>query len=124
MTEWKRFCDGARDVQVEADDVVVALGRGRQHRLQVRPTPDALELSGIVARRAVADRIEDSSLAAWQRNRASSVAGFRIDDRGRLVGEAWVPLAGLTREDFLFYARSLAVACDSFEFQLTGRDRE
>ena len=124
MIEWQQFCDGIRDVRLDGEGLLVSLGRGRQHRLHVRPGTDTIELFGIVARGSVADGIEDISLAAWQRNRATSIVGFRLDDRGRLVGEAWVPGAGLTKDEFLFYARSLATACDLFEFQLTGRDRE
>ena len=67
---------------------------------------------------------ERVALVAWERNRASSLVGFRVDDRGRLVGESWVPTPGLTRDEFLFYLRSAAAACDLFEYQLTGKDRE
>lgn len=41
-----------------------------------------------------------------------------------IVGEAWVPKAGLAREDFLLYVRRVAAECDLFEYQLTGKDRE
>jgi len=124
MIEWHQFCDGIRDVRLDSNSIIVALGRGRQHRLQVRPNADAIELSGIVARRSMVDGLEDANLAAWRRNRATSIVGFRVDDRGRIVGEAWVPGPGLTKDEFLFYVRSLATACDLFEFQLTGRDQE
>jgi len=53
-----------------------------------------------------------------------SLMGFRIDRRGRLVGEAWVPKAGLTGEEFQLYVRHLAVEADRFEYGLTGRDSE
>ena len=36
---------------------------------------------------------------------------LRVDERGRLMGECWVPTPGLTREEPLFYLRS-AAACD------------
>jgi hypothetical protein len=124
MIDWRRFCDGARDVRIDGDAMVVDLGRGRLHRIDVRSVHDAVELSGVVARRAIVDRIEDGALAAWTRNRAGSLVGFRLDNRGRLVGEAWVPGNGLTSDEFMFYVRSVASACDLFEFQLTGRDRE
>jgi hypothetical protein len=124
MTEWRQFCTGLRDVQLDGEAVIVQLGRGRQHRIDVLAAADAFELSGIVARRTVVDEIEQAALAAWKRNRASSLVGFRLDDRGRLMGESWVPSGGLTRDEFLLYVRNLAAACDLFEFQLTGKDRE
>jgi hypothetical protein len=85
---------------------------------------DAIELSSLVARPSVLAEIDSPSLAAWRRNRAASLVGFRVDERGRLVGESWVPTEGLTRDEFLLYVRGLAAACDLFEFQLTGKDRE
>jgi hypothetical protein len=52
------------------------------------------------------------------------LVGFRLDQKGRLVGEAWVPKAGLTRDEFLLYAKRVADECDLFEYHLTGKDRE
>jgi hypothetical protein len=124
MIEWQPLCEGARDLDIDGDSVVVRLGRGRQQRLAVTQGQGAIELSSVVARPSVVAELEDAILPAWKRNRASTLVGFRLDHRGRLVGESWVPNAGLTRDEFLMYVRNLAAACDLFEFQLTGRDRE
>ena len=124
MIDWRKLCAGAQDVQIDGDAVVVTLGRGRQHRVDVESKSDAVELRAVVARRAVVAEQENPVLAAWNRNRAVSLVGFRLDDRGRLVGESWVPGAGLTADEFLVYVRGIAAACDLFEFQLTGKDRE
>ena len=123
MTEWKQFCGSSRDVQLEGESLRVSLG-GRQHLVDVKAVGDAIELSAVVARRSVVEGLDHAPLAAWARNRASTLVGFRIDDRGRLMGESWVPGAGLTKDEFLFYVRSMAAACDLFEFHLTGKDRE
>jgi hypothetical protein len=40
------------------------------------------------------------------------VLGFRLDQKGRLVGEAWVPKAGLSRDEFLLYVKRVADECD------------
>jgi hypothetical protein len=40
------------------------------------------------------------------------------------VGEALVPKAGLSTQEFQLYVRTVAVEADRFEFVLTGRDRE
>ena len=124
MIDWRKLCAGARDVQIDGEAVVVTLGRGRQHRVDVESKSDAVELRAVVARRAVVDEQENPALAAWHRNRAVSLVGFRLDERGRLVGESWVPGAGLTAPEFLVYVRGIATACDLFEFHLTGKDRE
>lgn len=124
MTEWRQFCRGVRDLRLDSDGVIVTLSRGRQHRLQILPVADAIELRGIVVRRSIVEGLEDANLAAWRRNRATSIVAFRLDDRGRIVGEAWLSCLGLTQDEFLFYVRGLAAACDLLEFQLTGRDQE
>ena len=124
MIEWRKLCVGARDLQIEGEGVVVVLGGGRQHRVEVEPRGDVVELRAVVARRGVVGDQKDPALAAWNRNRAASLVGYRLDERGRLVGESWVPAAGLTADEFLIYVRGIAAACDLFEFQLTGKDRE
>ena len=94
------------------------------HRVHVESKDDAVELRAVVARRAVVEAQENPAFAAWDRNRSASLVGFRLDERGRLVGESWVPGAGLTAEEFSTYVRATAAACDLFEFHLTGKDRE
>ena len=124
MTDWRKFCVGAPDLMPDDTGVTLQFSNGRRQRINVLPGDGVIELRGVVARRAVAAQIERVALVAWERNRASSLVGFRVDDRGRLVGESWVPTPGLTRDEFLFYLRSAAAACDLFEYQLTGKDRE
>ena len=124
MMEWRKLCSSARDVEVDGDSLVVSLQDGRRHRIDVRVSDDAVELRAIVAGRAVVESQEDAALAAWHKNRAVSLVGFRIDRNGRLIGETWIPQAGLTAAEFLIYVRSMAAACDLFEFQLTGQDKE
>ena len=124
VIEWREFCVGAPDIAPDSVGLAVQFSNGRVQRIDVRTGDGVIELRSVVARRTVTEHIDDVALKAWERNRASSQVGFRADDRGRLVGECWVPTAGLTRDEFLFYVRSAAAACDLFEFQLTGHDRE
>ena len=124
MPDWLQFCRGAADVSVDADGVQVIASNQRRHRVGVRETADTYELTGVVARPAALSAVSDVPLRAWRRNRGMQLVGFRIDHRGRLVGEAWVPKAGLGREEFLTYVRRVAAECDLFEYHLTGKDRE
>jgi hypothetical protein len=124
MIDWRAMSSGVRDIAVDGDSIVVTLPGQRQQRLDVEAGIDAMELRSIVARRAVVETLDDPVLAAWHRNRAMNLVGFRLDDRGRLIGETWIPRAGLTTAEFLVYVRGMAAACDLFEFQLTGKDRE
>jgi hypothetical protein len=124
VIEWREFCVGAPDLIPDGAGVTVQFSNGRRQRIDIRPGDVVIELRGVVARRSVAMQIERVALVAWEHNRASSLVGFRVDDRGHLVGESWVPTCGLTRDEFLFYLRSAAASCDLFEYQLTGKDRE
>lgn len=121
--DWKSLCN-ADDMIVEDDVVMVSLGDDRSHRVRVHETDVELILRAFVVRQSVVTSIPDLPIQVWQRNRAMSLMGFRIDKRGRLVGEAWVPKAGLTDAEFQIYLRHLAVEADRFEYALTGRDSE
>ena len=122
-SEWARFCS-APDLRAVADGIDVRLGGGRHHQVQVTEEPDGWRLSGVVVRAAGLERVASPALKAWERNRSLRLPGFRLDERGRLVGEAWVPKAGVTAEEFQTYVRAVAVECDRFEHTLTGKDVE
>lgn len=96
----------------------------RRHRVLVIDEGDAYLISGFVVRQAVVTSIPNLPVQVWTRNRATKLMGFRIDRRLRLVGEAWVPKAGITAEEFQLYLRTVAAECDRFEYIITGRDIE
>ena len=124
MSNWKQFCRGAEGIVIDGDGVNVMAANERHHRIGIRETPETYELTGVVARPAELNTIQEVPLRAWRRNRAMQLVGFRLDQKGRLVGEAWVPKAGLDRDEFLLYVRRVAEECDLFEYHLTGNDRE
>ena len=49
MIDWRKLCAGARDVQIDGDAVVVMLGHGRKHRVDVESKSDAVELRAGIA---------------------------------------------------------------------------
>lgn len=123
-TDWRRW---AREASLKMDDdtIVIVLGDGRIQRVLVeehRPNGHTLRLSSIAVRPSALSEVDNPHLFAWDRNRTSDLVGFKIDGRGRLVGEAWVPTAGLEASEWLTYVNSVAVACDRIEYLLTGRD--
>lgn len=121
IVDWQAWCK-AEDLAVVGDGVEVTIARSRKHRITVDDCGDALRLTGVVvgSRRSERDGLE---VEVWQRNRRLMLVGMRFDKQGRLVGESWVPKAGLVADEFLVYVRTLARECDRFEFQLTGEDR-
>lgn len=121
---WVRFCSRAEDLEVSESHVDVTFGEGRRHRVTVKDAGDSYLIGGCVAMRSVVTSIVDLPVKVWTRNRATPLVGFRIDRRLRLVGEAWLPKEGLTREEFQLYLRRVAYECDRFEYLLTGRDAE
>ncbi len=121
--DWMRFCR-AKDLTVVEPNVDVRFRDERSHRVTVTDEGDAYLISGFVVRQAVTASIPDLPVRAWVRNRTTQLVGFRIDRRQRLVGEAWLPKAGLTPEEFRLYLRLVAAECDRFEYLLTGRDVE
>jgi hypothetical protein len=121
-SDWKRWCRGHEDIARDGNGVIVTFVGGRHHRIDVSDAGEAYELTGFVARPATLQAIPNAYLRAWERNRTTKLVGFRINRRGRLVGEAWVPKPGLGADEFLHYVRRMAAECDRFEYILTGKD--
>lgn len=121
--DWRRHCT-AQDLTAAGDRVEVKFHDGRRHTVVVEELGDRLRLEAIVVRKRHVEESPELSVKAWLRNRRSTLVGFRIDDRRRLIGEAWVPQAGLTTKEFQLYVRSVAAECDRLEFELTGKDEE
>lgn len=121
--EWTRLCKGA-GFRVDGDTIEVRFAEGRHQHVRVLEEGDSLRIIGVVARRGVVEGLENVALRAWNRNRSTQLVGFRLDDRGRLVGESWIPKAGLSGEELATYVRQVAVECDRLEYLLTGRDVE
>jgi hypothetical protein len=122
--DWVRFCSRAEYLVVSEPHVDVTFGDGRRHRVTVKDEGDSYLIGGFVARRAVVTSVPDLPVRAWTRNRVTQLVGFRIDRKLRLVGEAWLPKEGITREEFQMYLRRVAYECDRFEYLLSGRDAE
>ena len=121
--EWSKLCAGD-GLSPDGDAIDVKLSAGRRHSVSVRDAGVVYELHSVVVRPGIVRELGDVPLRAWRRNRSSHLVGFRVDQRGRLVGEAWVPKAGLSAEEFQIYVRRVAAECDRFEYLLTGADWE
>jgi hypothetical protein len=67
---------------------------------------------------------DGAALQAWKMNRFRELVGFKEEERGRIIGEAWIPRAGLTSDEWRVHVLTLARACDRLEYLWTGRDVE
>ncbi len=124
MTSLRRWFRGGRDFSVEEEEVLVTFAEGRSQRVSVTEEEETFHLRSVVATRGEAEKHHGLALFSWRRNRATQLVGFRLDQRGRLVGEGWVPKAGLTPEEFQLCVRRVAEESDRLEYLLTGRDKE
>jgi hypothetical protein len=121
--DWKQMCRGS-GLKYSGDTIEVRFDSGRRQKVAVTDGGDSFLLSSVVMRRAEAEAIDGLSEKAWLRNRTIRLVGFRFDGRGRLLGEIWVPKAGLTDDEFQTYIQTVAAECDRFEYQLTGHDAD
>lgn len=124
MSEWKSWCRAEADLTVRGDGVDVELPDGRAHRVKVGATAGGWALTARVATRGAMAGVDDPEVLVWTRNRVTQLVGFRLDKHDLLIGESWVPAAGLTGDEFVFYVRHLAAECDRLEALLTGADVE
>ena len=124
--DWRTFCQG-EGFSVEDQTIIVSLSQGRQQRVYVEDSLPRGYLriwsiaTGASAMNATA---EPPEMFAWRRNHLSDLVGFKIDRKGRLIGESWVPIVGLDSHEWSIYIKALAQSCDRMEYLLTGRDQQ
>jgi hypothetical protein len=112
--------------ELDGQAIRVVFGSGRSQKVVVAEDErsDGFTLTSVIASRSLVDRLYREILERiGEQNRLSELVGYRLDRRGRLIGESWCPTAGLTVDEWQFYVRNLAEACDRLEFVLTGADR-
>jgi hypothetical protein len=124
--DWRRLSQEA-GLTASDDGLLVELPGGRRQQIFVDAGDGrALRVWSVAASpsRVAAAVASDESphLLAWRRNRASDLVGYKVDGRGRLIGEAWVPTAGLDTDEWRIYVAAVALGCDRTEYLLSGRD--
>ncbi len=127
MTPSWRQLSKVAGLRVQEGGLLIRFPDGREQRVVVDDggvDGSLLRIWSMVARAGDLASLDDPEGVAWTRNRETDLVGFKLDRRGRLFGEAWVPTEGLTAEEWSFYVQTLASACDRFEYLLTGRDSE
>lgn len=123
--EWRDYARAAgHRVQGSGIQVILEANRAQVIMVDESSAPNAIRLwSVILGPSATADLEGGQPLEyAWERNRLSDLLGFTVDARGRLIGESWFPLDGLTADVLRIHVAELARVCDWHEFRLSGVD--
>lgn len=125
--DWRELCR-AGGLRFQGDVISVECSNGRAQQVRVDDSePGVFRLWSKVANRSqLADRAElqHPEIEAWLVNRYRELVGFKITNRGSIIGEAWVPDIELTAEEWTVYVVTVAQACDRLEFLWTGADRD
>jgi hypothetical protein len=110
---------------VSAAEISYKFSDQRQQKVYVdeNPAGAVLRLWSVILGPAATTSLADGSPLeyAWERNRLSDLVGFSVDNRGRLIGETWIPVA-VDKDLFELHLSELARACDWHELRLTGSD--
>jgi len=124
--DWRGF---SRKAGFKAEDhtILVELAEGRCQKVYIEDAAhDGYLLLWSVAAgsSALSEASEKAEFLAWRRNHLSDLVGFKIDRKGRLIGEAWAPTAGLDAQEWAIHLMALARSCDRMEYLLTGKDQQ
>jgi hypothetical protein len=123
-TEWQELCRSAQ-IAIRENEIDVLCGPSRHQRVYVDDTdPQLIRLWAIVATRGAAEQVHEVALQARKMNRFRELVRFKISEYGRMIGECWVPIAGISADEWRTYVNILARACDRLECLWTGRDIE
>lgn len=123
--DWRAVAKAA-GYRVVGSEITVDLWAGRRQTVSVddRHAPDAIRLSSVILGPNKTSQLAEGTPLeyAWERNRLSDLMGFSVDTKGRLIGESWIPLEGMTVEEFALHLDEVARVCDWHELRLTGVD--
>ena len=124
---WKALSREA-GLRYEGEAIRVRCGEDRYQDVHVDDSyPAAIRVwSRVALRSQLAERaaMERPEVEAWLINRYRELVGFKVAERGTIIGEAWVPTIDLTPDEWRLYVETVAKASDRLEFLWTGADRE
>jgi hypothetical protein len=122
--EWRMLTRKAA-LKLADGEIRVPCGRGRFQNVRVDESmDDVIRLWSVVVTRGGAQHLLNSSLEAWRINFHRELVGFKVAEYGRVIGECWVPMIGISEEEWKTYVVTLAQACDRLEYLWTGKDVE
>ena len=120
--EWRMLTRKAA-LKLTGGEIRVPCGRERSQRVRVDDSmDDVIRLWSVVVTRGGAQHLSNPSLEAWRINSYRELVGFKVAEHGRVIGECWVPMIGITEDEWKTYVVTLAQACDRLEYLWTGKD--
>jgi hypothetical protein len=121
-SEWRMLTRQAA-LKLTAGEIRVPCGRERTQRVRVDDSMgDVIRLWSVVVTRGGAQHLTNPSLEVWRINSYRELVGFKIAEHGRVIGECWVPMIGITKDEWKTYVVNLAKACDRLQYMWTGKD--
>jgi len=125
---WKALC---REAGLRYQDQTINVPCGEERAQQVwidDSDPDVIRVwSRVAFRRQLPDdrpELERPEVEAWLINRYRELVGFKVAERGTIIGEARVPIIDVSAAEWALYVNTVARACDRLEYLWTGTDRE
>lgn len=120
---WKHLCRES-GLGYRGDSIRVPCGNDRFQEVYVDESiPNVIRLWSRVATRSEVG-LERPEIEAWLINRYRELVGFKIAERGTIIGEALIPLIDITPDEWSLYVNTLAKSCDRLEYLWTGADQE
>ena len=119
---WRFLALGLGDLPPDEDVIVMDLGAGRSHAVDVVYRDDVWELSGMVGTSQDLERASVSAIDLWRLNSQRCLTNYVVEADGTAWVTALAPVAGLTAEEFAWLARLVAFEADRLEYRLTGDD--
>lgn len=125
---WKSLCREAGLRYIE-DCIQVRVGENRFQKVFVdERQAGVIRLWSRIALRSQLrpdrDGMESPELRCWSINRYRELVGFKVSDRGTIIGESWIPMIEILPEEWRLYVETLAFSSDRLEHLWTGTDRE
>ncbi len=125
LREATRHATGDIKAELQDDSVIVTFKSDRSQIISVHLKDNKLRLESVVLGAAHVDKLGRAEALrwCWMRNRGTNVAEFGLDRHGRIIGRTEHFIDSLNSIELDFYIKTLARECDSFEYVLSGEDR-
>src|SRR4051812_12207495 len=90
--DWRKLSRASK-LETRANGIRVTFEDGRKQLVCVDDEADGrIRIWSLVSESEVVCALKQTNIRAWLRNRLSELVGFKMDERGRLIGEASVPV--------------------------------